>query len=626
MPAQRDASGKSIKGSGAPGWKPEDAKAPDAAAASANKARGAWGKAFGAAKSLAVGGMGALSGGAKALTPAFKALGGVVKTLATGDVPNAQQAMTALGSAVGGAATAGAAKLSTALAGLGPEGAAAGAAIEILTGAFAALFGSMTTIMGLAIEVTQKIDLMRDRFAALAGSAAGGKAVQAMLSHLNLPFASSEVNTWAQSLLGAGIKGKQLESDLRAVAAATALMGESGGAAAMTLFKRLGDGGPAAETLLKTFQKGGPKADKLLKEMGLSIADIGGTAALSKMNATQLHEALANAMQKKGAGPLADMALTLPVILTKAQEGFRSIFAKLGPAVKPFMKAVKELFGHFNKGTPIMKTLQKIVTTVFGAIFKYATMAVKAISGMFKGGGASKLMLSIWNALKSVFKVVAFLLSPIGAMFKAIYKNAFLMNGIKTVFKVIGAIILVVVGIIGVFIVAFVAIVAIVGAVVGTVVGLVGQLLGAIGGLAASAAEAGSNFIGGLLGAISGGAGSIIASVKGLASSALGAFTGLLGIHSDSAVMKKMGGHFVGGAVAGVESETPKVSAAASKMGDAASSSAGASMKSGGGAKGGKSITVTFESGSIVIHAGSAHVDEAQLAIVIERALLSQGL
>ncbi len=155
--------------------------------------------------------------------------------------------------------------------------------------------------------------------------------------------------------------------------------------------------------------------------------------------------------------------------------------------------------------------------------------------------------------------------------------------------------------------------------------GLVGNIIGAVSGLASAALEAGSNFIGGLLGAITGGAGSIIGAVKGLASSALGAFKGALGIHSDSAVMKKMGGHFVGGAVTGVEDNTPKVEAAASKMGDAASSGAGGAMKSGGG-KGGKSVTVTIEKGAIVINAGGASIDEMRLAIVIEQLLATQGL
>lgn len=650
MAASRDASGKFIKGSGAPGWTPEATKETEGAAKGAGKAEGAWSKAGAAAKALAGKGLGALTSGTKALTPALKGLGGAVTMLSKGDLPNAASAMKSLGSAIGGTVVSGAEKLSTALKGLGPEGAAAGAAIEILAGAFSALFGSMMTIMGLAIEITQKIDLMRDRFAALAGSVSGGKAVQGMLSKLSasLPFASSQVSEWGQQLLAAGIKGQQLEADIKAVAAATALMGESGGAAAMTLFKRLGEGGPAADSLLKTFQKGGPKADKLLKEMGLSIKDIGGKAALSKMNAAKLHEELAKAMAKKGAGPLKDLALTLPIILQKAREGFNSLFAKLGPAVKPFMTAVKNLFANFNKGTPVIKMLQGVVTKVFTVLFGWATKAVGALQAIFKwfmnsgkaGGmlsGAVKAARATWATLLVVFKTVGTALSPVIALFKGLMKNAMVMKGIKAIFTgiaiAIGVVVVIVATLIAVFATVAGFVVGAIGLIIGAAVGLVGEIVSVVSsiidslsGLGSGASGAASGFISGLLGGIKGGAGAIISAVKGIASSALGAFKGMLGIASPSKVMAKMGGHFTTGAAQGMDAGVPKVEASAARVGNAASDSAGGAMKSGGGAKGGKTITVHVEAGAIVIHAGGADIDETKLAIAFERALATQGL
>ncbi len=209
--------------------------------------------------------------------------------------------------------------------------------------------------------------------------------------------------------------------------------------------------------MLKTFKDGGPKADKLLKEMGLSLADLGGKAAVAKMTTAELHESLAKAMGKKGAGPLADMALTLPAILQKAREGFTSLFAKLGPAVKPFMKAVKELFGNFNKGTPIMKFFQGAVTKVFGVLFGWATKAVGALSAVVKwlansgkaGGmfsGAVAVLKAGWKALVAVFGAVKSVLTPIVAVLKKIFSNALVLRGIKTVLTlIVGAVVVVIV-------------------------------------------------------------------------------------------------------------------------------------------------------------------------------------
>lgn len=479
----------------------------------------------------------------------IKDVGKVVKTLSSGDLPTAKEAMGALGSALGGAVTSGAHQAAEALAKLGPEGAVAGAVIEGLAAVFAATIGVMTQFMGMAIEVSQKADLMRDRFAALAGGAAGGKAVQAMLANLNLPFASSEVSAWGQSLLAAGIQGKQLEADIKAVAAATALMGETGGAAAMTLFKRLGEGGPAADKLLKTFQDGGPKADKLLKEMGLSLRDLGGAAAVGKMNAQQLHEAIAKAMQKKGAGPLADMALQLPVILQKAREGFMSLFGGAGPAVKLFMTAVKKLFGEFNKGSPIIKGLKPIMTGLLTTLFGWATSAVTAIRGVVqwltKGaksggifGGAISALKAGWKALAAIFGAVSSALAPVVAWLKIVFSNAMVLKGIRTVLMLIVGTI---VGVIVVF--AAVAgavamyvgiIVGVIGTIVGSVMGVVGEVASALGGIVDAASSAASGFISGLLGGITGGAGSIIGAVMGLAGSIKSSLLGALGIHSPS--------------------------------------------------------------------------------------------
>lgn len=510
--------------------------------------------------------------------PAIAALGDTVKSLATGPVPDAQQAMAALGETMGGAITDGAHKLSEALATLGPEGEAAGAAIEALAAPIAAAVESFTTLMGLAISVTEKLGMMKDRFAALTGTAAGGAAVQAMIAHLNLPFATSQVNEWALSLEAAGIKGKQLEMDLKAVASAAALMPEGGAAAAENLFKRLGEGGPAADKFLKELQTGGRRAWQPLKDMGITMADLGGKAAIAKMNAEQLHKAIAQAMAKKGAGPLADMGNSMSVILMKAQEGFRSLFSKLGPAVKPFMAAVKSLFSEFNKGGSVIKLLQPIVTGVMTTLFSWGTRAVKVVHDLMtwlmnsgKAGGffsgVVKAMHIGWSALVAIFGVVKTALAPMIGLLKQIFSNAMVLKGIKSIFTIIATVVMVLV-------VAFAAVVAGVVTMAAVVAGVFAGIVGAIAGAVGSIVDALTNFD----------FSAFIAKMGGMAQAGLAAFKGVFGIASPSAVLLEHGEEDMAGAAAtGVDKGSGKLKSSMTKMADDATPKKG---KAKGGAQG----------------------------------------
>lgn len=632
MPAQRDEKGRFIPGSGGSGGGSGGASFPKLD--DIGKFSSMMTKATGTAKSFASG---------------IKGLAGTFKSFASGDLPNATQAMTAFGGAIGGGIADGAKQLSSALGALGPEGQAAGAAIEALGAVLSATVGTMSTLAGMAIDVTQKMDLMRDRFAALAGGTAGGKAVQAMLSKLSatLPFASSQVSEWAQSLLKAGVSADQLEDRLKAVAAAEAL-GEGGGAAAEAFFKRLGEGGPAATKFIQELGKGSRRAVGMLKEMGVSMEDLGGSAKVAKMSAKELQDAVSKVLQKKGAGPLADMALTFPAILQKAREGFLSLFAKLGPSVKPFMKAVKELFANFNKGTPLMKTLQGVVTKVFGTLFGLATKAVHALQAIFqwfmnsgKAGGMFSGVVAVakvvWAKLVTIFNVVKAALKPIIALFKGIFSNAMVLKGIRTIFTsiavVIGAVVLTIATLIGVFVAVAAAVSAFVGLIVGAFMGVVGEVTNFVGsiidtlmGLATGGSSAASGLIDGLVGGISSGVGAVVSAVLGLAGSAVSALKGALGIHSPSTVFAGMGGNMAEGAAQGMDRGAGRVADSGASLGAAAAGGAAKGM--GGGKGGGMGGGITINGGvHIAVPMGTpgAWAEEA-FAAFMERLAASQGV
>jgi len=129
---------------------------------------------LGSNSKAATSGLTKLGDAGKGAAGAIEGLGGVVKTLASAELPSAKQAAAMVGDALGSTLTSGADAAAGALAKLGPEGEAAGAALQGFAAVLSATIGLLTQFMGLAIEGAQKADLMRDRFAALAGGAAGG--------------------------------------------------------------------------------------------------------------------------------------------------------------------------------------------------------------------------------------------------------------------------------------------------------------------------------------------------------------------------------------------------------------------------------------------------------------------
>jgi hypothetical protein len=274
-----------------------------------------------------------------------------------------------------------------ALGGLGPQGQAAAMALALATAGVTAVVGAIVGGMTVAIGVVETMTQRLTALSALAGGAKAGAAAEASIQKLSatLPFATSQLSQWASGLLAAGVPASQLESRIKGIAAAEALMkaaGGGGGEAAADLFKKLGAGGAEADAFMKKIAKGGKAADAELKRMGLTLAEVGGKAAVAKMSAQQFAEVSAKALQVKGGGALAAMGNTFEVIAMKAKEGFMSLFT--GIKTEPFMASVKGLFSMFNKGSPTMAALRGVITSVFGTLFSWATKGVGVVQAVFQ--------------------------------------------------------------------------------------------------------------------------------------------------------------------------------------------------------------------------------------------------
>lgn len=519
--------------------------------------------------------------------------------------------------------------VSKVLAKMGPSGIAAASGVLVATAAIAATVGVMYEMATAAIEVTQQRAKLEATFGALGGGAAQGKATLAMVDSLatKLPFSTAKIAEMAQGLMAAGFRGKALEVAVTSVAAATALMGESGGAAAEKMLKTLAEGGAGATKMVKAIQTGGPKANKALADMGLSVNDIGTAAQRAKMTSDQMGKAIEAALAKKGAGPLAEMGATFPAMAAKLKDGLSGLFEGLGPSVKPFMTAMQQLVAQFAKGGGAFKALKPIVTAVFGAVFKYATMAVHAVSGFVKSMSAGGKSSSTWTTIKTVIGKVGDVLKVVGAALFKVFSNAMVLQGIKIIFIAIAIAIGVVIAIVLAVVAAFAFVAAGVAMAVAAIVDFVSDCMSTLQGWEDSAVEAAANFISGLISGISAGASAVISAVSGLADSALGAFKGVLGIHSPSAVMAKMGDHVATGAAEGIDDGAGKVESAAKGMGAGVTGGAAKGMGGGGsgGSKGG-SRTINIEAGALVIHAGGSTVTDEGLALALERLLATQGL
>ncbi len=475
-----------------------------------------------------------------------------------------------------------------ALAKLGPQGQAAAMALGLVTAGVTALIGVIVGGMSTAIGVFERITAKLAGFSALAGGTAAGKVALATISKLSeaLPFSTSQISQWGAALLAAGVPAEKLASRIKAIAAAEAIMraaGGGGGAAAEDLFKKLSAGGPEAEAFMKKLAKNGKAAEAELKRMGLTIAELGGKAALAKMTAEQLAEAVSKALQKKGAGPLAAMSGELDTIAMKAKEGLFSLFAKLGPSVEPFMKAVKELFGEFNKGSPIMKAAQSVITAVFSTLFAWATKAVTFIHSAFQ-----QVVIAILTARIA--------LDPLIKTLQKMAAQEPFIRGLKVGLALLAVPFVVLAVAVGVVLSLFSILIAVVGFVAYGFIRLAGSIVGAVIGafnrvkaivkgfalpsLATAAYNMVASFVSGILSRI----GSVMASMRQMGAAAKSALFGALGIASPSKIAVEAAQNVTGSFADKVDDGKGKTQAAFAGLVKVPPPGTGGSSSSGGSA------------------------------------------
>lgn len=435
-------------------------------------------------------------------------------------------------------------QVQSALVKLGPYGMAAAAALAVLTVAITATVGALLAMSAAAIQVVQQRAALLATFSALGGGAAAGKATLEMVERLGekLPFTTEQIGTWAKSLQSAGLQGAKLEHAIKAVAAAQALMGEAGGAAAQNLIQKLAEGGKGADMMLKQIQQGAGKSNKLLAEMGLTSVDVAKALGKTpeqlkkaKVSADDMRKAIETALRAKGSGALEQLGSTFPVILAKAKEGLLSLFDGLGPSVQPFMNAVKELFGEFSRGGNAIKIIKPIFQSVFSTLFDWGTRAVKAIHEGFQQVEIAGLKAYI-------------ALHPFIERIKQIAASESFIRGLKMAFVALGIAVALALLPFAVCVVVTLAVVAAITALVAGAIWLAGVIGGAVVGAfhrvsaaiksfsLPNLAAAAKNMIASFISAITGGIGQVVGAMLNMGGAAKKALFSALGIASPSKV------------------------------------------------------------------------------------------
>lgn len=517
---------------------------------------------------------------------------------------------------------------------LGPAGLVVGAVAAV-----GAAFGGLVLAgASLALEQSQLKNQMLATFSAMAGGPEAGKATLDMVNTLSetLPQSRQQIADWTKTYMAMGVTDTtRLQGQIKATASAVALMGDEGGQAYESITRKVQEAALAHQGFklgalqLASLSKTGANMADVATRMGLSTAQLTAKLKAGTVDATKFGDALQASLIDKGGGALATMGASLSVQWDKFKESIGRLFEDVDPG--PFLGAMKDLLGVFSQATPSGQAMKAGVTGFFNTVFSLAGKVIPVIRHFF-------LDMVIW-ALKAYVGLKPFISGIVNLVQKGGIM-AKVMLAFKAALYVVGAAVAVVVGGIGLFVAAIVGIGVAVAAAVGSIIEFVRTAIGALSGWASSGAQMAGDFVQGLIDGITAGVGKAVQAVKDLGSSVMGGIKGVLGIHSPSIEMMKLGGHTAGGFAAGIEQGTGAVGGAAQSMAGAANDNAispsayrgaaGASGAAGpaGAAGAGGGVNVVVEAGAIVIQGagkGAEELTEEAVSLVFERVALAQG-
>lgn len=510
----------------------------------------------------------------------------------------------------------------------------AAAAVIKLTGGVATLAVSMAQFALEANEAQQATDGM---FHALGAGKITGDEIGDMVDGLRakLGVAGGAMEPFVAQFMRLGITGKAELEKLTEAAISMEAIVRGGGQAFATMIGKiqaLGAAGGKVKMPFQSFQQQlattGLSVNDLAKQLGVSTEDFIKDLNAGTLDAKKLGDAMQEAAIKKGAGPLATLANSAKNLGELLNEYLGELFEDLGDSIGPFMKEVKLLFGIFDSKTnPSGQALKAAIGGALKEIFAVATKVVPMVKHF--------LLDMVIYGLKAYIA-----LKPIVKTMKEFFTTGegagplkFILDGLVTTFKTVGAAILIVVGVIGAVVAVIITLNALIVAAVGkmlefgsSITNFVVEAFKSLIDWVAGAPKMAEDFINGLIGGITGGIGKVVKSVTDLGNSALGAIKGVFDSHSPSKVMLSMGEDDIAGALAtGMDTGSDDVYGVASDMASAAVTgvqqaapaaavspavaATAAAVGQGATGAGGTGTQIVFEAGAIVIQGAGKDFD-----------------
>ena len=529
---------------------------------------------------------------------------------------------------------------------LGGLGGAYGAVAAVAVVAIATIVLGISALeawgMRLAIEAVEAKEKLLSLFSAMAGSRSAGAATVAMLGKL-----SDELGVTRESLGGAarefaamGITDLgALRSQVRAVTAITAVMGDEGAAAYSKLVAKTqeaidtGSKFKLADKQIAQWRQMGLNIGDIAKRMGLTSQALEQGLAKGTVDAKKFQAALGDVAREKFGDALAAQAMQPAKQWDKLKENFSRLFEDVN--VKPLLEAFQRVVQIFSGDKASGKAMKVGLTATFNSVIASSAKMVDWLVGAFLKVEIAALKIAIWAR-------------PWLAWFDALDSKYGIIDKLITGVEAFG-VVLGVIAAVSFAPLAFLADVLTAGAVaLATIVGWAEAAGEALGGLAAQALTAAENFVGGLVDGIVGGLGRVVDAAKNLAQGALDAVTGLFDSHSPSLVMKRIGLVGVAGGLAlGMTAGIPAATDAAQNVagavvqtvgeqvaqpasgGRAPSTVAASPPSSSSGSTSSSSASFAFAPGSIVIQGAGKSAEgitEELISAIFERIALEQGV
>lgn len=396
----------------------------------------------------------------------------------------------------------------------------------------------------------------------------------------------------AKQLSAAGVKNKEdLLAAVKSIAEVSSVLGEGAGGKIQKLIEKSAQTG--------TFKISGKALTGTGIDEGLLAQRLGVTKKqleAGKVNAARGIAAITSLLDEKFGAVAEKKALNLGAQFTRLKDNISKLFEDVdaGPVLKAFSEVVK----IFDTSTASGKALKFMMTTFFDGLFKLAGKVLPYVTTFLKG--------MVIIGLKAFIA-----LKPLGKAFGDIGDQSSGVDKLASFMSKLGDMIGFVVG-------EVVDAVLFFGKLAGTFVDVETFLLAMSGEFY----DAGTNVIGGLVDGIKSGASKVVDSVSDMANAAVDKFKSVFGIHSDSKLMHKMGGHLMGGLKTGIAANDNGPQKA---MSEAMGGNDASPVPMGKASPGSGSTLVTIGPSAIVIQVNGSNASEisAQLKEVLPGELAS---